>query len=142
MTDSVKRNETSPLSGEDRLRARQRVVFMSAVILSFAGFVTGLMTGFIGFESMPAWVAIGLSLALVIVVLGVSWIYFRNSDELELQDNLFAAAGGLTAYALGYPIWTLLAMTAVVPPVDHNLLFIGVMSVAGLVYLARKIIHA
>jgi hypothetical protein len=33
-------------------------------------------------------------------------------------------------------------MTTVVPPVDHNLLFIGVMTVAGLVYLARKIIHA
>jgi len=142
MTDSVKMNDTSRLSGEERLRARRRVVFAAAVIMSLAGFAIGFVTGFIGPESLPAWMAIVISIALVIVVLSGSWIYFRNTDELELQDNLFSAAGGLSAYVLGYPIWTLLAMTTVVPPVDHNLLFIGVMTVAGLVYLARKIIHA
>jgi peptidoglycan/LPS O-acetylase OafA/YrhL len=135
-------NDTSRLSGEERLRARRRVVFAAAVIMSLAGFAIGFVTGFIGPESLPAWMAIVISIALVIVVLGGSWIYFRNTDELELQDNLFSAAGGLSVYVLGYPIWTLLAMTTVVPPVDHNLLFIGVMTVAGLVYLARKIIHA
>lgn len=142
MTDIAARNNTASLSGEERLRARRRVVLASAVILSLIGSVMGFVTGFIGPGSMPAWLAIALSVASVIIVFSGSWIYFGNTDELELQDNLVSAAGGFAAYVLGYPIWTMLAITGVAPRVDHTLLFLGVMMVAGLVYLMRKISHA
>lgn len=130
--------------GERAFIAKRRRVRLIWSALIGIGFVLGIATGIdsarigTGGEISP-----GMAIAAVVVlfagVLGGSWFYFREIDELDLRDNLVACTIGLYFYALVYPSWYALSRGGLVPKTDPELIFVATLIVVTLAYFWKRL---
>ena len=89
--------------------------------------------------SLPAWVAIGIVVLLIVGLGGGSWYFYRDIDEVERRDNLWGAAVALHFYVIAYPCWYFLWKGALAPEPDHQALYIATLIVMTIAYLWKKI---
>lgn len=139
MTDKTK----TELSGEARLQARRarfwRFCFIGfAVALVFGG-LTGYLQDHVRDGTVPLWVMVAL---WVVLVAGFAWYtvgYFRRVDELDLQDNLWAAMIGFYFFAAALPSWLLFHDLDVFPEPNSIIIYAATMAVMFAAYGLRKL---
>jgi drug/metabolite transporter (DMT)-like permease len=129
--------------GERALRARRaRIAALSGALLALgavAGFAAGYVNG--GAYVLAPAVALSCVIAFFIVAGVLTWVYFRNTDEVDIRDNMVATFVGFFAYVLGFPAWTFLAQNRAAPDVDPEGLFLLVAMITILVYAGRKVLN-
>jgi hypothetical protein len=132
----------------ERLHAKRRKRFWAMLgWLTLAGFLTGMLTGFmmaLGDRAdaplSPA-LAIAASGAVVLAAAAIvvgSWRFFASVDEVEVVDNLWASLIGFYAYAIIFPAWWLLARLRLLPAPDQWIVFAAVIAIATAAYAWRK----
>ena len=138
-------NDGEPVSPKT-LRAR-RLIGLSGlvggvigVVLTFAG--GGFEEpGFQGaFSNAPADPTIAIVVVLVYALLLplLGWYWHRTIDEHEAQANATGAIAGIYAYSIITPSWWLLSRADLAPPQQPMIVFLIVLSVWGLVWIARR----
>lgn len=133
--------------GEARHRARRRAVWTTLGLLAGLGFVTGLLTGFFEEELLApdravspalAWAGV---LALAGAVAAGSYYYYRQVDELELADNLWACLWGFYFYSLAFPAWWALEKLGAVSEPQDWTIYIATLATMTAAYGWRKLRH-
>ncbi|MDF7777003.1 hypothetical protein P1X14_17230 [Sphingomonas sp. AOB5] len=116
--------------GERAERARRNRIVGTFSMLMLAGGVIGFATSMgngpgAGFMEgpMPAWLAIGLVLFLIVSLAWGSWKFFGMVDELEMRANYIANSTGLYFYMALYMAWFILWRGTLVPEPNHMVLF-------------------
>lgn len=127
--------------GERREAARSRrwMALMTGMFI-FGGLV-GFGYGLVEDEStgaIPVWAALGACISfLAATVLSVVYLR-RDSDELEVLNNLWALAGAGSMLIVGYPCWYVLWRGGLVPEPSHEIVFGLAYLTLVLIYLWRK----
>ena len=137
-------------SGEQKLRESRRrsrrLVWTGLAIGLVAGLVGGIVVGYSRAAQDAGHVGVGwLAWPVLAVTLAVfswyTWTYFRQVDELDLLDNLWASTVGLYAFVIAYPGWQLLHMLDQAPPPDTQTLWWSALAAAAAAYCWRKLRH-
>ncbi|WP_300975246.1 hypothetical protein [Sphingomonas sp. LHG3406-1] len=123
---------SNELSGERRLKERERKIWAIKGGLFVIGLVTGGIVGYLageqGFASDAKWPT-GLSIALVVTYLSAigigSWLLRELCDEVEKQLQYKAVAAAGIFYVLAYPVWFVLWKGSLLPEPDHVQLFVS-----------------
>lgn len=131
------------VTGEERLRVRQRSFFRYCGVAFAVALVAGAATGYLGSliedGRLPVWLVYITSLMLVA---GFAWFlrdYLRRIDELDLMDNLWACLIGFFFYYVAFPIWNSLAAFNLAPTVNDWWLWIATTIVMFAAYGFRKL---
>lgn len=82
--------------------------------------------------------AILLAAALTLLMVVITWMYFRTADELEWANNLNAYFWGFNAFLLGWPVWLILWKGGIVPEPDMPAIYLGSAGIALVAYLWNK----
>lgn len=148
MMGSVMPNEAGRNVGVgERLSRTRRLWFWGTlaglfVLSGVAGFVTGFTEPREGWlpilKSMPWLVYLGLG-ALVASFVAGSWLFFRQVDELEVADNLWASMLGLYVYAVLLPVWWALWTLDMASEPDQWAIYAATLIAAAVVYIYRKL---
>lgn len=147
MTGSEMAMTTDLPSGEARYRARRRAAWTTLGVLAGLGFVTGLLTGFFEDEllapgrTVPPALAWAGVLALAAAVIAGSWRYFRQVDELELADNLWACLYAVYVYSVLFPAWWALEKLGAVSEPQDWTIYIATIGTMTAAYGWRKLRH-
>lgn len=127
-------------------RTRRRKFWGVLGGLAIAGGITGFAWGFLGVN--PDWRGAARAYpAVVYLIVGAeiiafaygSWVFFRNVDEVEVTDNLWASLVGLYVYSVLLPSWALLAYLEVAPEPSHWVIYAATLVSAGIVYSWLKL---
>lgn len=131
------------VTGEERLRIRQRSFFRYCAIAFVAALLVGVATGYLGVliedGELPVWLVYVTSALLVGGFVWFTRDYLRRIDELDLMDNLWACMIGFFFYYVTFPVWNSLASFDLAPPVDNWVLWIGTTIVMFAAYALRKL---
>lgn len=132
------------LTGEQKEARRRRNFWLMMAAFTGAGFITGMLSGIFDAESSlqakPAWAIAFVGIALAAFV-GLSVVFFRRVDELELADNLWGGLFGLYFYMAAQPTWYVLNRVDLVGPIEHWPLYFATCLVTFAVYLGRKFLN-
>lgn len=120
------------LSGELRLKQRERRIWAIRGGLFAVGLVTGGIVGYLagddGFASDAKWPT-SLAVALVVTYLSTiaigTWLMRETCDEVERLVQYKAIAFAGLFYVLAYPVWFVLWKGALLPEPSHWQLFIA-----------------
>ncbi|NIJ22737.1 hypothetical protein [Sphingomonas japonica] len=129
--------------GERAFIAKRRRLRIIIGALLGLGLVLGIATGIdsarigSGGAISPGVAVIGV-IVMLAGVLGGSWFYFREIDELDLRDNLIAATVGLYFYALVYPCWYALSRGGIAPKTNPEMIFVATLVVVTLTYFWKR----
>lgn len=136
-------SDETELSGEQRLKAKQRKFWkylgIGFVAALFGGFASGYTTAMSQDGGLPIWVPI---VALTAVAIGFVWFtydYFRRIDEIDLLDNLWSHLFGMYAGVLTFMVWWVLDDLGLVQPISAFGVLAVMMVVTFLTYGARKL---
>ena len=119
------------LSGEERLKRRNRRKWILFGSLFFAGMIIGFgvsraedVMDFSFGGPWPREVALA-TLAVFVVAIGLgSWFQHKQMDDYEREVGTKAAALAAMVILVGYPIWFLLWKASLVPEPTHIAIFI------------------
>jgi hypothetical protein len=141
MTDPEK-NTVPQLSGEDRLHKRSQRIRSIWIATMGLAFMCGLGFGVIGWStsigmsSLFFWGAMALFAA---GMLATNVWFMRRVDEVEVQDNLWAAFAGFNVHALIAVGWAGAAARGLAPAPDVIGVFMGTLAVTLIAYLGLKL---
>ena len=123
---------------EARRRGRMRVVVALGAV---AGITIIALTALFkqGHGRLTAEGAGAIAAFYVIAMVGIGWRSSRLADEVENRANHRALALAACAYILAYPVWYFLWRGGLVLEPRHDILFVGVMTVAMFAYALKKI---
>lgn len=135
--------------GERAERAKRRRLWWAVGVLALTGAVTGFIVGYTEGEqgfmqgTLPAPVAIGLTVLLLGAILIGGPIMMRNLDEHERAEHMQFSNWGAGTFLLVYPAWFLLWKGRLLPEPHHLLLFIlfyagGVLGYTASRYRSRR----
>jgi hypothetical protein len=136
--------------GERQLRDRQRKFRRLVAAGGLVGGVIGLAVGVTGGLAEGWQRAGGASFGWVLwPVLAVSIAffarycvrYFRQVDELDVQDNLWASLIGLYAAIIAYPAWEALYRVGQLPAPTALGVWVSGIVAACVTYIWRKVRH-
>jgi hypothetical protein len=129
-------------SGEARLRQRSRRIQGIWITTIGTGLLFGIVVGVadkrLGTELPPlAFWAMMAALAVMSVVISV-W-YLRGVDEVDVQDNLWAAYAGLSAHVLIAVGWNSAAARGLAPTPDVLAVALATLLVTVVAYAGLKL---
>jgi hypothetical protein len=125
---------TDDHTGVDRLRARQRQRWLFAIgalvlLVADLAFMWGSGNLPRRVADIPPEMAIGAAIGMLIGA-AISYRFVcRMNDEHDVRARRIAAQVAFSVFLLAYPIWGLLAIGHVLPPVDGIVLYLGVCAV-------------
>ncbi|GLR48493.1 hypothetical protein [Sphingomonas astaxanthinifaciens] len=133
---------SNELSGELRLKQRERKIWLIKGSLFAIGLVSGGIVGYLvaddGFAPDAKWppsLAIGL-VATFLAAIGIgSWLLRALCDEVERQLQYKATAAAGLFYVLAYPVWFVLWKGGLLPEPSHWMLFLGFYAALAASYL-------
>ncbi|HWU95567.1 MAG TPA: hypothetical protein VN029_08205 [Sphingomonas sp.] len=128
--------------GERAERLRARRYWAVSLVFGLMGAGVGATLAYLGdndARSLSAGWAVGVTLLYVICLPLGTWLFLRQTDEVDLRDNLIACTAGIYFYTAVYPGWYFLWKGGLVPEPDHQLLFIGTMSVVAVIYFWKRL---
>lgn len=130
------------LTGEARLRQRSRRIRNMWVAALGAGFLVGLgfggADGSLGPDLPPAVFWTGVAL-VTLLVLAINVWFLRGVDEVEVQDNLWAAYVGLNAHMLIGGSWYAAAARGFAPTPDVLAVLMATILATFIVYAGLKL---
>ena len=135
----------------ERLHEERRKRFWTILAwLMVVGMLSGAVAGFVMAEADHgrsalsrggAAAATASIIAVAIAVIFGSWRFFKQVDEVEVADNLWASLIGFYAYGILFPAWWLMSRLKLLREPDQWLLYGGVMIIATIAYAYRKWIN-
>ncbi|MGN6622178.1 MAG: hypothetical protein ACTHKR_14105 [Sphingomonas sp.] len=131
------------VSGVARLRARQRrrrLFVIGALVLIFGDLLLMWSSGNLPRDvaHIPPEMAIGGAIG-VLVGAAISYRFAcRSNDEHDVRARRLAAQAGFISFMIGYPVWALLTIGRVLPPVNEPALFAAVLAIYLATFLRRK----
>lgn len=128
--------------GERAERLRARRYWAVSLVFGLMGAGVGATLAYLGdndARSLSASWAVGVTLLYAICLPLGSWLFLRQTDEVDLRDNLIGCTAGIYFYTMLYPGWYFLWKGGLVPEPDHQLLFIGTMGVVAAVYFWKRL---
>lgn len=128
--------------GERAERLRARRYWTISLICGLIGGGVGATLAYLGdndARALPAAWAVGITIFYVVGLIFGSWLFFRQTDEVDVRDNLIACTIGIYFYATLYPGWYFLWKGGLVSEPDHQLLFIGTMGVIAATYFWKRL---
>jgi len=129
-------------SGEARLRQRSRRIRNLWIAALGAGFLAGLgfgaADGTFGPDLPPVVFWVGMALVTLLVVAINAW-FLRGVDEVEVQDNLWAAYAGLNAHILIGAGWYAAAARGLAPAPDVLAVLLATLIVTLIAYAGLKL---
>ncbi len=130
------------LTGEARLRQRSRRIQGIWITTIGAGLLFGIVVGVadkrLGAE-LPPLVFWAMMAALVVMTVVINVWYLRGVDELEVQDNLWAAYAGLSAHVLIAVGWYSAAARGLAPTPDVLAVALATLLVTAIAYAGLKL---
>lgn len=130
------------LSGEARLRQRSRRIQGIWITTIGAGLLTGIVVGVadkrLGSDLPPLFFWAGLAL-VTLLVLAINVWFLRGVDEVEVQDNLWAAYAGLNAHMLIGAGWYSAAARGLAPAPDVLAVLLATLIVTLIAYAGLKL---
>lgn len=86
---------------------------------------------------LPPFVAV-VMMASVLLLIPVTWAWYRTCDELELAANNAGLAAGAHVFVLGAPLWWFAWRGGFAPQPDGVTIYMAVMLVWSMVWLWRR----
>lgn len=131
------------MSGEARLQARRaafwRYTFFAFAVALVVGGITGFAQDQVRAGTIPAWALVAFWAFIVGWFIWFTIGYFKRVDELDLQDNLWAAIAGFYFYAAALPSWYLFYDVGVLGEPNQYVIYGAAMVVMFTVYGLRKL---
>lgn len=136
------RNDAN-LSGEDRLKRRRARLARFGVLGFVAGVIGGFATGALGRMAasgdIPTAVLAILWAAIMATAIWFTRDYFRQIDELDLLDNLWASTIALYAFLIAAGSWYVFHDIGLAPPPSFELLALFTFAILLVAYGLRKL---
>ncbi len=142
MMEAAMRNDRG--EGERAFATKRRRIWSIMALMVVAAGIIGWILGQNRFlfgpsGSISPGLAIGASLAFTAAILGCSWAYFRETDELDLRDNMIAFAAGFYCYVLAFPIWLTLHRAELIPPPRQEVIYVATILVSTAAYFWKRL---
>ena len=130
-------SERTGTAVERQLRRRYWMLTIGLLAVALAIGLAGRASQGADGTMAPA-LAVALAAAVVLFIVGGTWIYFRSVDELEWASNLVACFWGFNAFLVGFPAWHILWKGGLVEKPEAAALYLGAAAVALAAYLWKR----
>lgn len=129
-------------TGTDRERARRHKLIWLTLLIGIGGGIAGAVIAVhrngVSGAPLPAWLAIAMVVAFTALIVLVSVAYYRQCDELEMSNQLWANFWGMHALVVLYPSWLTLSWAGLVGAPDASRVFLIPLGVTAIAYVWKK----